>query len=103
MKTTKLEVVIKIFVRDHVSVRTHSFSKIRTNPFFLLHAVIYDMKNQKKITLRSGFFRKEVNDKYEFNTVYYKFTEFLTNGDLVTYKEINVDKFHRKSVILIYD
>ena len=61
------------------------------------------MKNQKKVTLRSGFFRKEVNDKYELNTVYYKFTEFLTNGDLVTYKEINVDKFNRKSVILIYD
>ena len=70
--------------------------------FFFLHTVIYDMKNQEKINLCSGFLKKDVNNKYEFNIAYYRFTDFLTNGDLVTFKDIKIDEYNSQSVVLIY-
>ncbi|CAG8664146.1 11686_t:CDS:2 [Rhizophagus irregularis] len=69
-------------------------------------AIIYDMKNKKKITLNSSF-KKYADDKYKFNFPYYKFTNFLTSGDLATYNVIESKGFKnqlisRKPVILIY-
>jgi hypothetical protein len=63
------------------------------------------MKNRKEITLRSDF--KINDDKYKFNIPYYKFTNFLTSGDLVTYNIKESRRFKnqtiiRKPVILIY-
>ncbi|RGB36457.1 hypothetical protein C1646_758097 [Rhizophagus diaphanus] len=68
--------------------------------------IIYDMKNKKKITLNLTL-KKYTDDKYKFNFPYYKFTNFLTNGDLATYNIIESKGFknqtmNRKSVILIY-
>ncbi|EXX62829.1 hypothetical protein RirG_158060 [Rhizophagus irregularis DAOM 197198w] len=69
-------------------------------------AIIYDMKNKKKITLNSSV-KKYADDKYEFNIPYYKFTNFLTSGDLITYNIIESKGFksqtiRREPVILIY-
>ncbi|CAB4377809.1 unnamed protein product [Rhizophagus irregularis] len=69
-------------------------------------AIIYDMKNKKKITLNSSL-KKYADDKYKFNFPYYKFTNFLTSGDLATYNVIESKGFetqliNRKPVILIY-
>ncbi|CAB4424362.1 unnamed protein product [Rhizophagus irregularis] len=68
--------------------------------------IIYDMKNKKEITLNLTL-KKYADDKYKFNFPYYKFTNFLTNGDLATYNIIESKGFknqtiNRKSVILIY-
>ncbi|CAB5382324.1 unnamed protein product [Rhizophagus irregularis] len=69
-------------------------------------AIIYDMKNKKKITLNSSL-KKYADDTYKFNFPYYKFTNFLTSGDLATYNVIESKGFKnrlisRKPVILIY-
>ncbi|RGB36456.1 hypothetical protein C1646_758096 [Rhizophagus diaphanus] len=69
-------------------------------------AIIYDMKNKKKITLNSSL-KKYTDDEYKFHFPYYKFTNFLTSGDLATYNVIESKGFEnqlisRKSVILIY-
>ncbi|CAB4424364.1 unnamed protein product [Rhizophagus irregularis] len=69
-------------------------------------AIIYDMRNTKKITLNSSF-KKYADDTYKFNFPYYKFTNFLTSGDLATYNIIESKGFKnqlisRKPVILIY-
>ncbi|CAB4433394.1 unnamed protein product [Rhizophagus irregularis] len=69
-------------------------------------AIIYDMKNKKKITLNSSV-KKYADDKYEFNIPYYKFTNFLTSGNLIIYNIIESKGFksqttRRKPVILIY-
>src|SRR5687768_8914785 len=52
------------------------------------------MKNRKTVILYSSLFEKDVN--------VYKYTNFLINGDLVTYKNIEFNEFNRKSIILIY-
>uniref|UniRef100_U9TV21 Uncharacterized protein n=1 Tax=Rhizophagus irregularis (strain DAOM 181602 / DAOM 197198 / MUCL 43194) TaxID=747089 RepID=U9TV21_RHIID len=59
-------------------------------------AIIYDMKNKKKITLNSSF-KKYADDKYKFNFPYYKFTNFLTSGDLATYNVIENNSWKCKS------
>ncbi|GBB92586.1 hypothetical protein RclHR1_20270002 [Rhizophagus clarus] len=58
-------------------------------------AIIYDMKNGKEITLHSSF------KKYKFDIPHYKYTNFLTNGDLATYNIIE-SKGCNKPVIIIY-
>jgi hypothetical protein len=63
------------------------------------------MKQQRRITLHSGFQRKSSNSKYKFDAAYYKSTNFLTTGDLVSYKIVEfrfMKRITRKSVILIY-
>ncbi|GES84908.1 hypothetical protein GLOIN_2v1836775 [Rhizophagus clarus] len=69
-------------------------------------AIIYDMKNKKEITLISSL-KNYADDKHKFKIPYYKFTNFLTNGDLATYNIIESKGFKnqtisRKHVILIY-
>jgi hypothetical protein len=73
---------------------------------FISLAIIYDMKNKKEITLNPSS-KRYADDKYKFNVPYYKFTNFLTSGDLVTYNIIESRGFNnqtisRKPVILIY-
>uniref|UniRef100_U9UUT9 Uncharacterized protein n=1 Tax=Rhizophagus irregularis (strain DAOM 181602 / DAOM 197198 / MUCL 43194) TaxID=747089 RepID=U9UUT9_RHIID len=48
-------------------------------------AIIYDTKNEKQILLNSSL---NTDYKYKFNFPCYKFTNFLTNGDLATYNII---------------
>jgi hypothetical protein len=64
------------------------------------------MKNKKEITLNPSS-KRYADDKYKFNVPHYKFTNFLTSGDLVTYNIIESKGFKnqmisRKPVILIY-
>uniref|UniRef100_U9UJH4 Ion transport domain-containing protein n=1 Tax=Rhizophagus irregularis (strain DAOM 181602 / DAOM 197198 / MUCL 43194) TaxID=747089 RepID=U9UJH4_RHIID len=65
-------------------------------------AIIYDMKNKKKITLNSSV-KKYADDKYEFNIPYYKFTNFLTSGDLITYNIIESNIWKCKSTYELDD
>src|SRR2546423_1517324 len=64
------------------------------------------MENQKEITLCSGLLKMYAEDRYKFNMALYKNANFLTNGDLVTYKLIEDKRFMnkaiRKTVILTY-
>src|SRR6266516_1938612 len=55
------------------------------------------MKNEKEITLHSSL-KKYTNYKYKFNNVYYKFTNFITNGDLATYNIIESKTFKNKTI-----
>jgi hypothetical protein len=82
------------------------FYSVDKKILFFFVAIIYDMRNKKKITLNSSF-KKYADDKYKFNFPYYKFTNFLTSGDLATYNVIESKGFKnqlisRKPVILIY-
>ncbi|GES84910.1 hypothetical protein GLOIN_2v1841250 [Rhizophagus clarus] len=63
-------------------------------------AIIYDMKSGKEITLNLGF-KKYADDKYKYDIPHYKFTNFLTNGDLATYNIIE-NEGCKKPVIIIY-
>ncbi|PKC02773.1 hypothetical protein RhiirA5_424748 [Rhizophagus irregularis] len=67
-------------------------------------AIIYDTKNEKQILLNSSL---NTDYKYKFNFPCYKFTNFLTNGDLATYNIIESKgsknpTISRKPVLLIY-
>ncbi|CAB4435778.1 unnamed protein product [Rhizophagus irregularis] len=67
-------------------------------------AIIYNMKNEEKILLNSSL---NTDYKYKFNFPCYKFTNFLTNGDLATYNIIESKgsknpTISGKPVLLIY-
>ncbi|CAB4435169.1 unnamed protein product [Rhizophagus irregularis] len=67
-------------------------------------AIIYDAKNGEEILLNSSL---NTDYKYKFNFPCYKFTNFLTNGDLATYNIIESKgsknpTISRKPVLLIY-
>uniref|UniRef100_U9UC18 Uncharacterized protein n=1 Tax=Rhizophagus irregularis (strain DAOM 181602 / DAOM 197198 / MUCL 43194) TaxID=747089 RepID=U9UC18_RHIID len=67
-------------------------------------AIIYDMKNKQEIHLNSSL-KKYADDKYEFYLPDYKFTNFLTSGDLATYYIIESKGSKNqmiRSVLLIY-
>ncbi|CAB4428676.1 unnamed protein product [Rhizophagus irregularis] len=67
-------------------------------------AIIYDMKNKQEIHLNSSL-KMYADDKYEFYLPDYKFTNFLTSGDLATYNIIESKGSKNqmiRSVLLIY-